>query len=217
MMSQQLKTALMTAAFAVSSLLPRVALAQDAKIALVDMQSLVRTSDEGKDINAKIEKRFQTISGEMEKLRKEIEDKESNLRQLERTLNSAAKAQRAKEIDEEKIRFDRKNQDYQKEISEMEATLLGPVAERAQQELSAFVNEKGYTILIDLSAEKANVVWANSKNDITPDVQKRMNDTYKKLGGSVPAKPAAAPPADGAKPAPTPGAAPAAPTTPSPK
>jgi Skp family chaperone for outer membrane proteins len=151
----------------------------------------------------------------MEKFRKDIEDKESSLRGLERTLSATARAQRLKEIEEEKIRFDRKNQDYQKEIAEMEATLLGPVAQRAQQELAAFVNEKGYSILIDLSADKANVVWANARNDITLEVQKRMNDTFKKLGAAKPdTTTPPAPPADGTK-TPLPAAAPAAaPTTP---
>lgn len=171
---------------------PMIAVAQETKLAVVDVQALTLASDEGKTVNEKWEKRFQVLSGEMEKTRKDIEAKENDLRTRDRLLSATAKAQLAREIDEAKRNFDRKNQDYQKELSDLQNDLLLPVADKARQELAAFVSENGYNLLYDLSSEKSNVVWFNPQNDVTAIVLKRLNDAYKKSGG-VPAAPSTAP------------------------
>jgi len=197
--------------------LPGIGLAQEAKIAVVDVQALTLASDEGKAVNEKWEKRFQALSAEMDKARKDIETKETDLKTRERLMSATAKTQLAREIDDAKRAFDRKNQDAQKELGDLQNDLLLPVADKARQELAAFVAENGYNLLIDLSSERSNVVWFNPKNDVTAAVMKRLNDTYKKSGG-VPAVPSANPsPAPaGTKPATTPPATPPRPSTPTP-
>jgi outer membrane protein len=210
-MSQQLKTALLIGALC-GICLPKLSIAQDAKIAVVDVQALTLASDEGKTIGEKLDKRVQALTAEMDKARKDIDAKENDLKTRDRVLSAAAKTQMQRDIDDAKRTFDRKNQDYQKELTDMQNELLVPAAERAKQELANFVAENGYTLLIDLSSERSNVVWANQGNDVTVVVLKRINDAFKKSGGAAPTPAAspAAPAANTAKPA-TPPATPANP------
>lgn len=194
-MTQQLKTAALTIILASSAAwLPQKAMAQDAKIAVVDVQTLTLMSDEGKVIADRLEKRYQEISNEMQKAQKDIEDKDNRLRTQDRLMSATAKAQLAKEIDDAKIVFDRKNEDYQKELNELQNQLLAPVAAKAQEELKNLIDENGYTLVIDLSAEQGNVVWANPGNDITPEVMKRLNESFKRSGGAAAPAPAPASP-----------------------
>jgi len=196
-MSQQMKTSVLTLALVcITFCLPQNGQAQDARIAVVDTQALTVASDEGKAVNEKIEKRIQAMGTEMEKLRKDIEGKEERLRTQDRVMSTTLKAQLTSEIKEDQIKFERKNQDYQKEIEEMQNQMFGPIANKVKAELASYVNEMGYHLLIDISAENGNVVWANSANDITKLVMARMNDAYKKAGGAASA--AAAPPAPAA-------------------
>jgi outer membrane protein len=167
-------------------------LAQELKIAVVDIEALTLTSDEGKSINDKLKKRYDEIVAVMSKLQKDIEDKETRLKTQDRVMSATAKAALSKEIETDKITFDRKNQDYQKEITDYQNELLDPVAGKAQAMLQAYIKEKTYSMVVDLSAEKGNIVWANPANDITQDVIKRLNDEYRK---AVPASPAATRPA----------------------
>jgi Skp family chaperone for outer membrane proteins len=169
-------------------------LAQELKIAVVDIEALTLTSDEGKSVNDKLKKRYDEIVAVMSKLQKDIEDKETRLKTQDRVMSATAKAALSKEIESDKISFDRKNQDYQKEITDYQNELLDPVAGKAQAMLQAYIKEKTYTMVVDLSAEKGNIVWANPANDITQDVIKRLNDEYKKTV-TVPAPPAATRPA----------------------
>jgi len=213
-MNHRLKTAALMITLASGVIcFARPGWAQDSKIAVVDIQALTLTSDEGKAVNDKLEKRFQAMSAEMEKARKDIDDKETRLRNQDRLMSAAAKQQLATEIEGDKLKFDRKNQDYQKEMNDLQAELLQPVSVKVQAELAAFVNQKGFTLLLDLSAENGNVVWANPGNDITKEVLVRINENFKKSGGVAPAATGSPAPAAGA-PAPTapkPQAPPAAP------
>jgi len=196
-MSPKIKTAGLTVALLCFAGLPQNGMAQNAKIAVIDTEAVTLMCDEGKAANEKIEKRVQVMSAEMDKMRKDIEGKENDLRTRDRLMNAAAKTSLQKEIDEAKINFDRKNQDYQKEIEEMQNALMSPIANKIQTELAAYVNEKGFDLLFDLSVQPPNVVWANPGNDITKDVLARVNETFKKAGAAAATAkpPAAAPPA----------------------
>lgn len=191
-MNQHFKTTTLAIAVACIVLcLPQMGVAQDSKIAVVNTRTLTLMSDEGKVAGDKLQKRLDVIRTEMDKLRKDIEDKDNSLRTRERLLSAQAKATLAKDIDDSKFRFDQKAQVYEKEMNEMQAELLDPIAEKIRLELQTFVNEKSYTLVIDL-ADDSNVVWANAGNDVTKDVLVRVNESFKRSGGAA-AAPAAAP------------------------
>jgi outer membrane protein len=171
MMTRLTKTALLTVAL----LCARVGMAQDAKIAIVDMQRLALGTEEGKKASEKLEKRYQEISTIMQGLQKSIEDKENTLKTQERALSDTRKAQLAREIDNERKEFTRKNEDYQTELGDMEQQLTGPLLDKANATLSAYIKEKGFTIVFNISTENGNVVWFNRGNDVTDDVVKRIN------------------------------------------
>jgi Skp family chaperone for outer membrane proteins len=215
-MNQHFKTTTLAIAVAcVVFCLPEKGVAQDSKIAVVNTRTLTLMSDEGKIAGDKLQKRLDVIRTEMDKLRKEIEEKDNNLRTRERLLSAQAKATLAKDIDDSKFKFDQKAQIYEKEMNEMQAELLDPIADKIRVELQSFVNEKGYTLVIDV-ANDSNVVWANANNEVTKDVLVRVNESFKRSGGvpaPVPAAPkapaatapATTPPAGQRSPAATPG------------
>jgi len=124
-MNQHFKTTALTIAVAcVVVCLPQKGVAQDSKIAVVNTRTLTLMSDEGKIAGDKLQKRLDVIRTEMDKLRKDIEDKDNNLRTRERLLSAQAKAALAKDIDDAKFKFDQKAQVYEKEMNEMQAELL---------------------------------------------------------------------------------------------
>jgi outer membrane protein len=217
-MTQNLRAAVLTIVLAaIVVCLPQSGLAQVSKIAVVDVQALTLASDEGKAIGDRLEKRYQEISAELQKTQKDIEDKEKRLQTQDRLMSAAAKAQLAKDIEAAKVAFDRKNQDYQKEMDDLQKDLLAPVASRAQEMLAQYVQDKGFTLLIDVSAEQGNIVWANPANNVTAEVMKLLNEAYKKSppAAAAPAstpstqQKAPAPVAPPKQPATTPGTSPA--------
>ena len=191
--------------------LPRNSQAQDLKIAVVDIENLTLNSDEGKAANEKLKKHYDEISVIMQRFQKEIDDKETQLKTQDRVMSATSKATLSRDIEDKKLAFDRKNQDYQKEMSDMQSELLDPVAAKAQTMLQIYIKEKGFSLVMDLSTDKGNIVWANPANDVTQDVKKRLDDEYKQAPG-------AAAPASAAPTAPRPAATtPRAPATTAPR
>jgi Skp family chaperone for outer membrane proteins len=183
---------------------PQRGMAQELRIAVVDIETLTFMTDEGKAVSEKLKKRFDEISALMQKAQADIEAKEKQRRDQDRALNAAAKQAMDRDIDNLKIAFERKNQDYQKEYTDLQNELIDPVAAKAQLMLQKYIKEKAFTMVLDLSAENGNIRWSNPANDITMDVIKLLNDEFKK--NPTAAAPAAARPAGGAStipPAPT--------------
>jgi Skp family chaperone for outer membrane proteins len=190
-MRLHLRAAALLSVLVMGTFLPKIAGAQDLKIAVVDIEALTLNSDEGKAVNDKVKKKYDEISGVMEKLQKDITDKENQIKTAGRAMSEAAKNNLTRDIDALKVSFDRKNQDYQKEITDYQNDLLDPVANKAQAKLKSYIQEKNFSLVVDLSAEKGNVVWVNLGNDITLDLIKQLNDDLKKAPAAT--APAAAP------------------------
>jgi Skp family chaperone for outer membrane proteins len=180
---------------------PQRGMAQELRIAVVDIETLTFMTDEGKTVTEKLKKRFDEISALMQKAQVEIETKEKTRRDQDRALSAAAKQTLDRDIDNLKIAFERKNQDYQKEYTDFQNELIDPVAAKAQVMLQKFIQEKAFTMVLDLSAENGNIRWSNPANDITQDVIKLLNDEFKKMPAA--AAPAAARPATTIPPPPT--------------
>ena len=214
-MSRYLRAAALTIMLGVVCF-PRSVMAQELRLAVVDIETLTFMSDEGKAVNDKLKKRFDEITAIMQKAQKEIEDKETQLRTQDRALSAAAKNTLTRDIANLKKDFDRKKQDYETELAALQDDLIDPVAGKAQAMLQKYIKEKNYTMVLDLSAQEGNIVWSNPANDITQAVIKLLNDEYEKVtpAAATPAaaRPAGAPAATGTTRAPA-GAIPAAPAT----
>jgi outer membrane protein len=199
-MSQHLRALALTIILGILCF-PQSGLAQELKIAVVDIETLTFMTAEGKAVSEKLKKRFDEISASMQKAQLEIETKEKQRRDQDRALSAAAKQTLDRDIDRMKVDFERKNQDYQKEYTDLQNELIDPVAAKAQLMLKKYIAEKAFTMVLDLSAENGNIRWSNPANDITGDVIKLLDEEYKK--NPTAAAPAAARPAGAIPPAPT--------------
>ena len=118
---------------------------------------------------------MQAKQSEVEKKQKELDDQQKKLQNGVRTLSETVKADLQKDIDRRTKELQRINEDAQKELQGLREELLRPIAERATVLLNGLAAEKGYTLVVDLSNQDSNVIWANPKNDITADLVKRID------------------------------------------
>jgi outer membrane protein len=201
-MSQHLRALALTIILG-AACFPQRGMAQELRIAVVDIETLTFMTDEGKAVSEKLKKRFDEISANMQKAQTEIETKEKDRRDRDRALSAAAKQTLEREIERLKVDFERKNQDYQKEYTDLQNELIDPVAAKAQAMLQKYIKDKAFTMVLDLSAENGNIRWSNPANDITQDVIKLLNEEFKKNPTAAAPAPAAARPAGAIPPAPT--------------
>jgi outer membrane protein len=183
--------------------------AQLAKVGVVDFEKAVVESAEGKKASEKFNATLQAKQTELEKRQKDIDDQTKKLQNGARTLSDTAKADLQKDIDRKTTDLQRINEDAQKDLQTLRDELLRPIAEKATALMNAMAAEQGYTLVVDISNPQTNVVFFNPKNDVTPELVKRI-DAAPPANAEAPKAPAPA----GARPAaPSSSAAPKPPTS----
>ncbi len=172
---------------------PAAPVAMDAKIALVNFEQVVLASNEGQSITAATQKKFEPKKTELDKLNTQIEGMKKGLTP---TMTDDARAKLLREIDTQEKKLNRDAEDAQTAYNaELQEGLAG-VAQKIAGVMKKYTSDSGFTILLDVSSQQSNVLWALPSTDISQAVV----DLYNKTSG-VAAPPPPSP--SSARPAPT--------------
>jgi outer membrane protein len=188
--------------------------AQNLKIGVVDFERAVVECAAGKKSSEKFNGTLQAKQADLEKKQKDLEDQQKKLQNGARTLSDAVKGDLQKDIDRRTKELQRVNEDAQKELQALRNELLRPIAERATSILNAMAAEQNYTLVVDISSQESNVLWANPKNDITAELIKRIDTATPAETGKTEAPKPTTPAPTTAAPTPRPTAPVPKPTTP---
>lgn len=205
-----LSAAAQTPAAPAASAPPAAAPATPAKIAVIAFQQAVAQTNEGQRDFADLQKKYapkeaslKTLSDEIDKLTKELQDQGTSLSEVERN-------NRAKTIDDKKKQLDRETSDLRSDGQQDMQDLYTNLASKVYDVMQSYAEQQGFTLVLDVSQQQSPVLYANTGTVIT----KQIIDAYN-LKSGVPA-PAAQPAAEAPRPRPTTPAARPAPTTPKP-
>ena len=205
-----LSAAAQTPATPAASAPPAAAPAGPAKIAVIAFQQAVAQTNEGQRDFADLQKKYapkettlKSLSEEIDRLTKELQDKGSTLSEVERS-------NRAKTIDDKKKQLDRETEDLRNDGQQDMQDLYNNLASKVYDVMQSYAEQQGFTLVLDVSQQQSPVLYANTGTVIT----KQIIDAYN-LKSGVPA-PAAQPAAEAPRPKPTLPAARPAPTTPKP-
>jgi outer membrane protein len=176
--------------------------AAPAKVAVIEFQAAVAQTNEFQRNLADLQKKYdprrqqlKTLSDEVDKLTKELQDQGAQ-------LSDAERANRARTLDEKKKQLDRDTQDAQGDFQGDMQQMINSVAAKVGAVMTDYAKEKGFTLVLDASDQQnATVLYAVPNTDIT----KTIVDAYNVKSG-IPAPAASGAPAVDA---PQPQAAPA--------
>ena len=160
----------------ISLMLPAALVAQapastGAKVAIIDFQAALAGNTLGKKAQDQLAAEVNKRQSDMEKTQKSLEDAQNKLRTQANALSDDAKANLSRDVDRMTTELQRKNDDAQKELQELQQTLLRPIAERLQKVLDSYANEMGYSAVFDAMT----VVWAAPTTDITTEIIRRID------------------------------------------
>jgi Skp family chaperone for outer membrane proteins len=169
---------------------PATPVAMDAKIALINFEQVVLASNEGQQVTATTQKKYEPKKAEIEKLAQEVEAKK---KQLVPTMTDEARAKLLREIDVSEKKLNRDAEEAQTAYNAEWQEALAGVAKKIDVVMKKYCADSGFTLLLDVSSQSSNVMWALPKSDISQAVV----DMYNKTSG-VSAPP---PPSPSARPA----------------
>ena len=167
-----------------------------AKISVIAFQVAVAQTNEGQRNFSDLQKKYEPKRQQLKTLNDEVESLKKQLQTQGDKLNDAERASRTKAIDDKEKQLQRDAEDAQNDFQQEMQELYNTLAGKVYDSLSAYVQEHGYTLVLDVSTQQSPVLYAAESTNITKAVIEAYN-----VKSGVPAPPAAAPVAPAPKPA----------------
>jgi len=158
-----------------------------AKIAVIAFQAAVGQTNEFQRNFADLQKKYEPKRADLKTLNDEIETLTKQLQAQGDKLSEQERASRAKTIDDKTKQLKRSAEDAQNDFQGEMQEMYNGVASKVYDVLSAYAQQQGFTLVLDVSQQQNPVLYANESTNIT----KPVLDAYNVKSG-VPAPPPSA-------------------------
>ncbi len=177
-----------------------------AKIALIAFEQSVFATNEGQKAVEDVKKKYEPKKNQIDALAQEVDSLKKQLQSAPATLTDEERASRLKNIDVKEKQLNRDAEDataaYNADLQEA----YGKLAQKVNQTMRKYVQDNGFTLLLDVSGQQSPVLWAVPQTDVTEAVINAYNvasgvaapvpsaPSANRPKSTTPAKPAAAKP-----------------------
>ena len=145
------------------------------KLCFVDFQKAVTDTQEGQSAQKKIDQMYSTRKGELERMQAELEKAIQDYQGRALILSNEAKAAEEQKLGLQEQTFQRTYMQYQQEMQQTYAGLLGDLDEKMKATATAVGKEQGCSIVLD----KAVVVFAGTDvADVTATLVSKYNAAH---------------------------------------
>jgi len=182
--------------------------AAGSKVAIVNIQEAIASTNEGKKELDALQQKFSPKQAELKNLNDDVESLKKQLQAQSDKLSDDERANRVKTLEIKQKSLQRNYEDAQNEFQQAEQEVVNRLGKKMLDVLEKYASNNGYSMVLDVSNPQTPVLYANPGTVIT----KQLVDAY---NAESPAAPAAKPAASNS--APRPAVRPPAGTAPTPK
>jgi Skp family chaperone for outer membrane proteins len=162
-----------------------------AKIALVAFEQAVFATNEGQKAIQDVQKKYEPKKSQIDTLASEVDSLKKQLQSAPATLSDEERQSRLKTIDTKEKQLNRDAEDAQTAYNADLQEAYGKIAQKVSVTLKNYVSQNGFTLLLDVSNQQSNVMWALPTTDITQAVVSAYN-TSSGVAAPPPSAPSAA-------------------------
>ncbi len=146
-----------------------------AKIALVAFEQGVFATNEGQRAVQEIQEKYKPRKAQIDTASQEVDSLKKQLQSAPATLSDEDRATRLRNIDTKEKQLNRDAEDAQTAYNADLQEAYGKVAAKVSVTLKKYVADNGYTLLLDVSGQQSNVMWAVPSTDVTQAVVTAYN------------------------------------------
>jgi len=198
--------------FLISAALSLPALAQTAptKVAIIQFQAAVMTTQEGQQAAAAMKSKFDPRKTQLEKRQADLQAMQTKLQQGGATLAADARTKLERDIASGTRTLNNDAEDLNNEVQQEQGKVFQGMAGKMGELVKDYATKNGIAVVLDVSSEQTPVLWAEPSMNITETIVKMYDAAHPVKGGAAPAAtpPAANAPAATKPPANPPSAAP---------
>jgi outer membrane protein len=166
-----------------------------AKIAVIEYEQATAATNEGQRALQGLQKKYEPQKTQLQTLQTEIDSLTKQLQSAPTTMSEDEKASRARTIDTKQKQLQRDGEDATNAFNNELQETLGVVAKKLGPVVIKYVQDNGYTMLLDNTGQQGGlgVLWMQPG---TTDISQAVVDAYNASSGvaSVPAAPSASRP-----------------------
>ena len=186
------------------------AMAQTQKIAVINMQTALAETADGKKAVADLRSKFGPKDQEFQRRSQDLQAKQEQLRKTQNTISEDAKTKLEADIAAATRNLQRDSDDAKADMEQEEQKTVQDLGGKIVQVLNKYASDNGYAMVFDVSGQPNNIMFASAAVDVTRDIIA----LYDK---NAPASQMAAPAATTSRPAPSTTQRPAGPAAAPPK
>ena len=162
-----------------------------AKIAVIEYEQAAAATNEGQRALQALQKKYEPQKTQLQALQNEIDSLTKQLQSAPTTMSEEERAARARTIDTKQKQFQRDGDDATAAFNSELQDTLGAVAKKLGPIVIKYVQDNGYTLLLDNTGQQGGlgVLWMQPG---TTDISQAVVDAYNASSGvSAPAVPSA--------------------------
>jgi outer membrane protein len=162
-----------------------------AKIAVIEYEQVAAATNEGQRALQALQKKYEPQKTQLQALQTEIESLTKQLQNAPTTMSEEEKASRARTIDTKQKQLQRDGDDATNTFQAEMQDALGVVAKKVGPIVIKYVQDNGYTMLLDNTGQQGglSVLWLQPG---TTDISQAIVDAYNASSGvAAPAVPSA--------------------------
>ncbi len=162
------------------------------KVGVIQVQSALVATRDGQKAAKELEDRMAPRKKELDAKQAEIRDLQERLQKGGNTLSDSAKEDLTRNIDQKTKSFNRQVEDAQAELEHEQQKVLQQLGQKMMQVIDKYAQEKGFSVILDVSSQNTPVLYASNTVDITKDIIDLYDKANPLAGSAAPAAPAAA-------------------------
>ena len=151
-----------------------VAASAQTKVAVINLQRAVLETADIKKASAQLEAKYKPRQEQMEKIQKEIQSLEQQLRSLQGKLTPSAEQDMVAQGQRKQRELQRLTEDLQAEVDRERTDILNQSGLRMQAVVKKLAEEKG----LDVVVESSNTVYVKAALDITTEATAAYDKTH---------------------------------------
>ena len=138
------------------------------KYAVVDMQTIILSVEEGKEARAKLEKEIRKKDKEFKKAKAELDKLNQAWKQQAPLLSESARMEKQKEFQEKFLGLRNEEMTFQAEIKRKEQKVTQKIAGRITKVVSSLAAKRGYDMVFETNS--SGLLYLRDSIDLTSEV-----------------------------------------------
>ncbi|WP_158943148.1 OmpH family outer membrane protein [Granulicella sp. S190] len=145
------------------------------KIGLVAFEQGVFATNEGQRAVQEVQAKYKRKKDQLAALSEQIDSLKAQLNSASTTLSTEERAAQVKNIEVKERELNHESADAQNAYNADLQAAYGEVAKKFSATLKDYVSKNGYTLLLDVSGQQNDIMWANQSADVTEQVVEAYN------------------------------------------